>query len=244
LSAEEQTSPSNKIKSQSPRAENILLERLKNEPEIAPQISKPILAVIFIVILGAGFLIYYFTKKPEKFAENPHVRQQSETVDSAAIYSKRLKFQPLIDSLQAVISINSNDEQAHLTLANVYYECEWWDKAQKEYEFFLAKKPEDVDARVDYGYVLAQTTGDYKAAVREINKGLKYDPEHINALFNAGILTIRGNIDNPDKKKTVAEALSYFNRALASAKKQHNDKMAEQIQTVMDELNKLQEEGK
>jgi tetratricopeptide (TPR) repeat protein len=240
LSAEEPTSSSNESKPPSTRIEDILLERLKNEPEVAQQISPPILFAIIAAVLILGTAIFFLSRKPEKFAETPHQPQQQQSeADSLKMYSKRMALQPMIDSLQSVIVANPNDDQSHLMLANVYYECEFWDKAQSEYEYFLNKHPEDVDARVDYAYTLAQTTGDFKASIEEINKGLKYDPEHINALFNAGILTIRANLD--DKKKAFDDAIPYFNRALAAAKKQHNDKMAEQIGKVMAELEKLRQ---
>jgi tetratricopeptide (TPR) repeat protein len=230
LSAEEKTSSSNENKPA--RVEDILLERLQNSPKVKKQIGTPLLmAILFgIILLGVG--IYFISLRPEKFAENPHQPQQQQgAADSAQMYSKRLKFQPMIDSLQSVIAINANDDASHLTLANVYYECEFWDKAKTEYAYYLNKHPEDVDARVDYAFVIAQLSGDFKSAVAEINKGLKYDPEHLNALFNAGILSIRANLD--DKKKAIAEAMMYFNRALAAAKKQGNDKMSEQIQEIM-----------
>ncbi len=243
MSAEEQTLPENEKKTPSTRIEDILLERLKNEPEVAPQISKPVLFAILFAILAFGTAIYFISRSPEKFAENPHQAQEQQgSADSSEMYSKRMKLQPLIDSLQGVIAINPNDEQTHLMLGNVYYEGELWDKAKPEYEFFLNKHPENPDARVDYAYVISQTTGDYKAAVEEIKKALKYEPEHVNALFNAGILTIRANLD--DKKKAVRDASPYFQRALDAAKKQHNDKMAEQIGKVMAELEKLQGQDK
>jgi len=241
LSADHPTSSSNENKPPSTRIEDILLERLENEPKIAPQIGKTILIAILCFILVLGTVIYLISSKPEKYlAENPHQEQNNQAaVDSSEIYSKRMKLAPMVDSLLGVISSNPNNDQAHLMLANVYYEAELWEKAKPEYEFFLSKNPEDPDARVDYAFVIGQTTGDYKAAVEEIKKALKYAPEHVNALFNAGILTIRANLDN--KKKAVQDAIPYFDRALASAKKQHNDKMAEQIQKVMAELEKMKE---
>jgi tetratricopeptide (TPR) repeat protein len=227
----------------STRVEDILLERLKNEPKIAPQIGRPLLAAILLCTLVLGTVIYFVSHKPDKFADDPHKAGNVQAAtDSSAINSKRLKLAPLTDSLLGSIAANPGNVEAHLMLANVYYECEFWDKAKTEYEFFLAKNPEDVDARVDYAFTLAQTTGNYKASVEEIKKALKYDPEHVNALFNAGILSIRANMD--DRKKAVTDATPFFNRALAAAKKQHNDKMAEQITKVMAELEKLQEEEK
>ncbi len=240
MSAEEQTSSSNENKPPPTRVEDILLERLKNEPKIAAQVGLPILFAIIAAVLGIATAIYFFSRKPDKYAANPHQPQEQQSAaDSSAMYAKRMKYQPLIDSLLGVIAVNPNDDQTHLMLGNVYYESEYWEKAKSEYEYFLNKHEDDVDARVDYAYVLAQTTGDFKASVEEINKALKYDPEHINALFNAGILTIRADVD--DRKKAAEDAMPYFTRALAAAQKQHNDKMAEQIKKVTDELEKLKD---
>jgi len=241
LSAEESTSSSNENKPSSTRVEDILLERLKNEPKVAPQIGKPILFAIFGLILIIGTVIFFISRKPEKyFVENPHKEQNNEAVaDSSEINSKRMKLAPLTDSLLSVIAANPNDDQAHLMLANVYYEAEFWEKSKTEYEFFLAKNPKDIDARLDYSFVLVAVTGDFKASLDQIKKALGYDNENVNALFKAGIMTIRANLNN--KKKAVSEAIPYFNRALASAKKQHNEKMAEQIEKVMSELKKMEE---
>ncbi|MDP4219398.1 MAG: tetratricopeptide repeat protein [Bacteroidota bacterium] len=244
MSADQSASSSNENKPQSTRIEDILLERLKNEPKIAPQLGKPILVAIILFTIALGFGIYFFSRSPEKFmTEDPHKGQVgAPTADSSDLNTKRMQYAPLTDSLIGVIAANPNDAQAHLMLANVYYEAELWDKAKPQYEYFLAKYPEDVDARVDYALVLAQTTGNYKASVAEIKKALQYDPEHINALFNAGILTIRANLD--DKQKAVRDAKPFFDRALAAAKKQNNDKMAEQIEKIKGELDKLEEDVK
>jgi tetratricopeptide (TPR) repeat protein len=241
LSADHTTSSSNENKTSPARAEDILLERLKNEPRVAPQIGKPYLIVIFLFILGLGTAIYFFSRSPEKyFVEDQHKESNPHAaIDSSEINSKRMKLAPITDSLLSVIAANPNDDQAHLMLGNVYYEAELWEKAKPEYEFFLRKNPDDANARVDYAFVIGQTTGDYKAAVEEIKKALRHDPEHINALFNAGILTIRADLD--DKKKAVREAMPYFNHALAAAKKQGNEKMAEQIEKVIAELKKMNE---
>ena len=235
MSAEEQNSSANEIKPASTRVEDILLERLKNEPEVAPQLAVPLLISILVGVIAIGALIYFISQKPEKFAEDPHAKQEQQSVvDSSQMYSKRMKLQPMVDSLRGVIAIDPNNDETHLMLANVYYESEFWDKAKPEYESHLKKHPEDVDARVDYAFTIAQLTGDFKAAVVEINKGLKYDPEHLNALFNAGILSVRANLDN--KQKAISEAKVYFHRALIAAKKQGNDKMAEQIQEILTKI--------
>ncbi|MEP7235163.1 MAG: hypothetical protein ABI778_07695 [Ignavibacteriota bacterium] len=243
MSAEEPLLPPSEPPPSSHRIEDILLERLKNEPPAAPQVKTLMLLSIIGGVIAVGIAIFFLSSKPDKFAVSPHQPQQEKSSeDSAQVYAKRMKFQPYIDSLTGVIAVNPSADMAHLDLANVFYETEDWQKAQTEYEIYLAKHEEDVDARVDHAYVIAQTTGDFKAAVAEIDKALEYDPEHVNALFNGGIMSIRANLD--DKKKAAEDASKYFTRALAAAKKQGNEKMAEQIGKVMAELEKLKSAAK
>ncbi|MEI8135613.1 MAG: hypothetical protein WCH46_11170 [bacterium] len=241
MNVEEPNSPSSETKPA--RVEDILLARLQNEKPISKQLPPSKLAIVLLVIAGLSFLFYLISHKEDKFAENPHKKENDTQVsDSAQMYSKRLALQSTLDSLVRVLGSNPADDQAHLGLANVYYEMEFWQKAKPEYEYYLARHEDDVDARVDYAFTLAQASGDFKASVRQINKALSYQPEHLNALFNGGLLSIRANLDN--KKLAIAQAQSYFTRALAAAKKQGNTKMAEQIGQIVERLNAPAEEEK
>jgi tetratricopeptide (TPR) repeat protein len=144
-----------------------------------------------------------------------------------------------MDSLETYLRTNENDHPAILSLANIYYDAEMWGKAEPLYTQYLAKEPQDVDARVDYAFVIAQTTGDFKRAIAEIEKGLKYEPDHVHALFNAGILSLRETTD--DKHTSVGAAKEYFLRAKRSALVK-DPKMAEQIDQVLEEIRKVEEE--
>jgi tetratricopeptide (TPR) repeat protein len=217
------------------RVEDILLERLVNEPPVAPQVSPAILSAIILGIIGLGVGIYFLSVRPEKFLPNPHEAETSQPAqDTSEVHAKRVQYQPMVDSLNSILAADPTNIDARLMLGNTYYEMEYWPKAKKEYELYLDKHPENPDVRVDYAFVLAEATGDFHAALDEINTALKYDPNHLNALFKGGLIAIQVNLDN--KKKAITEATSYFKRALVAAKKQGNDKMAEQIEQILAKL--------
>jgi tetratricopeptide (TPR) repeat protein len=240
LNPEEQ--PSSPAEKKPTRVEDILLERLKNEPKIHRQIGTPVLVSIIIAIIGLGIAIYFLSRKSEKFLENPQKQEESHTSsDSTELESKRQHFQPMIDSLAMVIAAIPNDS-AHLMIAQLYNECEYWDRAKPEFESYLAKHPKDIDARASYAFTLAQGMEDFKGALAEVNTALKYAPEDANLLFNAGLLAIRANLD--DKESALAEATKYFQRAHTAAKKQGNEKMAEQIEQILKKVKEKPDEGK
>ena len=195
------------------------------------------------MIAGLGVLTYFLTINPEKFAKNPH-QETSASADSSKIVALREKYQPVIDSLEHKIVIDPNDFSSHLLLADYLSDCEYWDRAKEQFDIYLRAKPEDADARVDYALVITQMTGDFDAGIEEIERALKYDPDHIKALFNEGMLTlgrIQTSHDADVKTKAIALAIPYFRKALASAKKQQDEKTTQQISQI---LEKLEVEGK
>jgi tetratricopeptide (TPR) repeat protein len=225
------------------RAEEIILERLANAPITRPQAPLSVTLIVIAIILGIGYVLYVSFDKPDKFADapppsaNPHAPE----VDSAELNSKRLHFQQEIDSLEKVLTTNPNDEMAMLHLGNRYYDIEDWTRAMPLYGAYLQAHPEDVDARVDFAFVIAQTTGDYSKAVSEIEKGLKHDPAHVNALFNAGILSLRANMNN--KELALKTARAYFNKAKLIADTK-NPQMASQIEEILKEMDNVEKQTK
>ncbi len=226
------------------RTEEILLERLKNQPAIRTQIGANMLGGIILLVLAAGFIIYLVAHKEDKFADNPHAKQQQEqaqqeAADSAKLASKRATLAPLTDSLKAYLVLHGDDIDAHLHYADALYEGNYWDEAQKEFEIYLAKRPKDADAIVDYAFVMTQTTHDFKGAIDEIEKALKIDPDHVKGLFNAGLLSVQAY---DDKNEAISKAESYFKRALAAAEKKGDNEMIPNIKQVLDEIEKIKSE--
>ena len=64
---------------------------------------------------------------------------------------------------------------------------------------YLAKKPEDPNARVDMGICYLET-GDAPTAAKEMQTALKYDPKHQMAMFNLGIVNLNmGNVQQSNE---------------------------------------------
>lgn len=225
------------------RAEEIILERLVNAPQTKPQAPLSVTLIVIAIIFGIGYILFVSFDKPDEFANvpppaaNPHAPQ----VDSATLNSKRLHFQKEIDSLENVLKSSPDDAMAMLHLGNRYYDIEDWSRAMPLYGAYLQTNPEDVNARVDFAFVIAQTSGDYSRAVAEIEKGLKHAPKHVNALFNAGILSLRANMNNKDL--ALKTARGYFKRAYVIAETE-NPQMAAQIEDILKEMDNVEKQTK
>jgi hypothetical protein len=225
------------------RAEEIILERLVNAPAIKPQAPISVSLIVIAIILGIGYILFVTFDKPDEFANvpPPEANPHAAPVDSSELNSKRLRFQKEIDSLESVLESHPEDDMAMLHLGNRYYDVENWSKAMPLYGAYLQAHPEDINARVDFAFVIAQTSGDYSRAVNEIEKGLKQDPNHINALFNAGILSLRANMNNKDL--ALKTARRYFKRAQTIAQTE-NPQMAAQINEILTEMDNVEKQTK
>ena len=222
------------------RDDDILLDRLKNEPPLKPQAPLSLTLGIVAAALALGSILFFAFRKPETYlATTPPLAQQAHG-DSTALTAKRTHIAPMIDSLEKVIRNGHDDPTAELGLANLYYDGEYWDRALGAYEHYLDHVPDNVDARIDYAFAITQVTGDFKLAITQIEKGLKADPEHVQGLFNAGILSLRANIN--DKEAAITSARAYFNRAKIAAAKQGKKEMSAQIDEILKEMDRVEKE--
>ena len=104
-----------------------------------------------------------------------------------------------IDAMQKTVDANPNDTQAMLHLANMLHDAHFYPRAIEMYKKYLAKKPEDPNARVDMGICYLET-GDAPTAAKEMQTALKYDPKHQMAMFNLGIVNLNmGNVQQSNE---------------------------------------------
>ena len=221
------------------RTEEILLERLKNEAPVKAQLPRGAVAGIVLVVIALGVVIALISRTPDKYAEDPHAKARQEPTVDSEMYSRRLKIQPTVDSLASLVRSHPEDNELHLQYANALYEGAFWDEALPEYESYLKTNPKAVDARIDYAYVIAETSHDFARAVGEIDKALAIDPNHIKGLFNAGLLAVQAN---PDRKIALQKSESYFRRAKVAALKQGDETMLSNIEQILSEIEKLRTE--
>jgi tetratricopeptide (TPR) repeat protein len=204
--------------------EEILLDRLKNEPPKKSPLPAKTIAILFAAVLAIAFGIFQIASKPDTFAPG-------HEIDSSAVIQKQAFFQHIIDSLHIELDKNPADIHLHLLLADAHYDAGEWGDSKKEFETYLAAKPTDADARVDYSYAIAQGNGDLNEAIAEIDTALTYHPDHLNALINAGIMTAQTVADS-NHETALAKAKNYFERAKIVAEKT-NPEIANRIDTLI-----------
>jgi tetratricopeptide (TPR) repeat protein len=209
--------------------EEILLERLKNDPPQTRPLPWRTLAIVFLAIFGVSIGIYRITARPNVYAPGGEI-------DSTALLQKRAFFQHIVDSLREEMARNSANTDLHLSLADALYDASDWNGSVREFETYLAAKPDDADARVDFSFAITQATGDINLALSEIDTVLKQKPDHLNALVNGGILAAQ-SINDTNHVAALARSKDYFQRARAIAVKT-NPPMAARIDTLIKEIDK------
>jgi tetratricopeptide (TPR) repeat protein len=205
--------------------DEILLDRLTNEPPEKKSIPPRSIAILIFSIVVIAYGVFRIASKPDKYAAG------GPEVDSTAMLQKKLFFQHVIDSLQMLIVQNPANMDNHLSLADAFYDAGDWTNSKKEFVTYLAAKPDDADARVDYSYAIAQDNGDLNAAIVEIDSALLFHPDHLNALINAGIMTAQ-TVSDSNHTAALARAKSYFERAKAVAEKTRPE-VARRIDTLL-----------
>lgn len=206
--------------------DEILLERLEHEPPAKKPIPGRALALLLAAILIITFGIYKITSRPDTYAPG-------HEVDTSALLQKRMFFQHIVDSLQTEMAKDPYNIDLHLALADANYDAGLWADSKKEFQIYLAAKPKDADARVDYSYAIAQD-GDLSAAITEIDTALIYQPDHLNALINAGIMTAQ-TVSDSNHATALARSKAYFERAKEVAQKTNPD-IARRIDTLIMEI--------
>lgn len=141
------------------------------------------LLIALIIILSSGVL----DSNKVNIPVNQAPPQTSSGVDLNNIQ--------LINNLEAKVKQNPEDYKSLLQLANLKNDSGLFEAAIKDYKTYLAKKPEDADARVDMG-VSYFNLKDFANAIKEMETALKYVPKHQIAYLNLGIVNLSaGNLE-------------------------------------------------
>ena len=220
------------------RDDDILLERLKDDPPLKKQAPTSLTIGIIAGVLALGVVLFFVFRNPEVFISTaPALGDGHAHADTSQLANRRMRLAPLIDSLENAARGHDNPE-TELALANAYYDVEYWDKALALYEHYLEHVPSNVNARIDYAFSITQVSGDFNLAIAQIEKALEFEPDHVQGLFNAGILSLRANINN--KEAALSSARKYFMRAKAAAAKQGNAQMSTQIDEILKEMENVE----
>ena len=98
---------------------------------------------------------------------------------------------PLLQKLES----DPHNPELLTGIGNLYYDAQQFPNAVAYYGRALKAKPADAAVRTDmataYWYM-----GNADEAIAEFNKALSYEPTNPNALFNRGLVKLRGKKDN------------------------------------------------
>jgi len=187
-------------------------------------------AVLLILIVVAAVLVDWYVSKeniPQQAAQQmPPEAQQPTGANMAAL--------PQIEDMERQLKANPADMGMTLQLANFLSDNRFYDKAITYYEAYLQKKPQDANARVDMG-ICYKEVGKYDDATREMKKALEYDPKHLFATFNLGIVALdegkmymdQGQMDRANQ--LIQESNDWFKKAVALSPTSEVGKRAQQL---------------
>jgi tetratricopeptide (TPR) repeat protein len=159
-------------------------------------------------------------QSPEKQASKS---ASSTTLTTPAAPGANMQLVSQISDLEKRVAADPGDMQSLLTLANVCQDGRFFDKAILQYKKYLEKNPRDANARVDMGICYFETSNLVEAG-KEMETALKYDPKHVPAHFNLGIVNLRAG--------KVKEANEWFKKTIALAP---NSEMGQQAKQILEQ---------
>lgn len=191
---------------------------------------KPVVGVVVIVAAAVG-IETYSTKQnisSEGTEQQTQQAQQPTGANMAALQQ--------IQDMERSVKANPDNLDMMLNLANVLSDNRFYDKAITYYKMYLDEKPTDANARVDLG-ICYKETGAYDNAVGAMKKALEYDPKHLFATFNLGIVTLdkskmymdQGQMDKANG--LIRESNDWFRKTVALAPTSEVGKRAQQLLT-------------
>src|SRR5688500_12878170 len=116
------------------RDDDILLDRLKDEPPLKKHAPLALTLGIVAGALALGIVLFFAFRKPEVFVNTTPQLSEHPAQDTSQLATKRRHLAPMIDSIETLIRTGAEDPTAELALANLYYDGEYWDKALAGYE--------------------------------------------------------------------------------------------------------------
>jgi tetratricopeptide (TPR) repeat protein len=132
------------------------------------------------------------------------------------MYYQIQRFDGAIEFLKRASQLKPDDYETTVNLGNAYFDAAQYENAEKSYSAALAKKADDVNVRTDLGltFVFRQSP-DYDRAIKEFQRSLELDPNHIQTLQNLTVAYTKKN-DAVKAKATLArlEGLDSGNSAI------------------------------
>ena len=130
-----------------------------------------------------------------------------------------------IAELEQLVAKDPKNLQAWITLGNDYFDANQAQKSVQAYDKALELNPNNPNVLTDQG-VMFRALGFYDRALANFAKANKLDPNHLQSLFNTGIV-YAVDLKQPAKAKTAFETV---------VQKGQNSELARQAQEMLKQL--------
>ena len=142
-----------------------------------------IVAFVALVIgfLGGTFFGVYKSTSSLPVQEPAPAQQAVQEKESTAEQSA------MIPALEKEVSLNPENVEAWVQLANLYFDANQFDKAITAYKKSLELNPNNANVMTDLG-VMYRRMGQPKEAIKAFDEAMKIDPKHEVSRFNKGIV--------------------------------------------------------
>jgi cytochrome c-type biogenesis protein CcmH/NrfG/RNA polymerase subunit RPABC4/transcription elongation factor Spt4 len=185
--------------------------------------SKPLFSAK--VIFGfMGALLAFVVAMELFFGRDQSPLNRPPDPDLSSMPSAEQQLANRVAELEEQVNKDPSDMQSLRTLANLCQDGRFLDKAITYYRRFLEKNPKDADARVDLGICYYEKDNTAEAA-KEMRTALKYQPKHVQAHYNLGIVSL--------KARKIQEANEWFRKTIALAPP--NSDIAEQAKQILEQ---------
>ncbi|MDY0300888.1 MAG: tetratricopeptide repeat protein [Trichlorobacter sp.] len=148
------------------------------------------------LIIGLLIGIMVSGKSDSSTAHNANT--QHATTNTAQLNTSIAEF-------EAIVAKDAGNLQAWISLGNAYFDVHNPQKAVQAYEKALEINPDNPDVLTDQGVMLREL-GFFDRALGNFQKANKLNPQHLQSLFNQGIV-YNFDLHQPEKARAVLEQL-------------------------------------
>jgi len=182
--------------------------------------------VMLVLAIAAVAAVLEYATSPKTVPQAAQTSSaQGTSTNQAGQSAANMAALPHIQELETQLNASPENQELRKDLGNHLMDNKFYDRAIAVYRDYLRRDPKNPDIRVDMGICMKET-GDLEGAQREMSTALTYQPKHLYAHFNLGIVYLsQGKIEEANAwlQKTVAlDANSEVGKRAQQLLQQHN----------------------